>query len=40
MVAIALDGVEASWLDEDEQARLRDRVRSAGAELRPAEVTP
>ncbi len=34
MVAIAVDGVEASWLDDGERARLRDRVRSAGAQLR------
>jgi adenosine deaminase len=35
MVAIALDGVEATWLADDDKARLRDRVRAAGAELRP-----
>jgi adenosine deaminase len=34
MVAIALDGVEATWLDDAEKARLRDRVHSAGEELR------
>jgi adenosine deaminase len=33
MVAIALDGVEATWLDDGEKAGLRDRVRAAGAEL-------
>jgi hypothetical protein len=36
MVAIALDGVEATWLDDEDKARLRDRVRSVGAELRAA----
>ena len=40
MVAIALDGVEATWLDDDEKARLRDRVRSASAELRPPAPAP
>ena len=29
MVAIALDGVEASWLDGDDRARLRDRIKAA-----------
>jgi len=29
MVAIALDGVEASWLDETDKARLRDRIKAA-----------
>jgi adenosine deaminase len=33
MVAISLDGVEATWLDDGEKAGLRDRVRAAGAEL-------
>jgi adenosine deaminase len=33
MVAIALDGVEASWLDEDDKRELRGRVERAGAEL-------
>ena len=36
MVAIALDGVEATWLDDEDKARLRDRVRSVGEELRAA----
>ena len=40
MVAIALDGVEATWLDDNEKSRLRDRVRSAGAELRPPAAAP
>ena len=29
MVAIALDGVEASWLDAGDQARLRDRIMAS-----------
>jgi adenosine deaminase len=33
MVAIALDGVEATWLDEDDKRELRGRVERAGAEL-------
>jgi adenosine deaminase len=33
MVAIALDGVEATWLDETEKRELRARVEREGAEL-------
>jgi adenosine deaminase len=33
MVAIALDGVEATWLDETEKRELRVRVEREGAEL-------
>ena len=33
MVAIALDGVEASWLDESDKRDLRARVEREGAEL-------
>ena len=33
MVAIALDGVEASWLDDAEKRELRARVERAAAEL-------
>jgi adenosine deaminase len=34
MVAIALDGVEAAWLDDDDRRRLTDRVRAAATQLR------
>ena len=40
MVAIALDGVEAAWLDESDRARLREQVRAAAARLRPAAGPP
>jgi adenosine deaminase len=33
MVAIALDGVEATWLDETEKRELRARVEGAAAKL-------
>jgi adenosine deaminase len=33
MVAIALDGVEATWLDDSEKRELRDRVQRKAAEL-------
>lgn len=36
MVEVALDGVRATWLDEDDQAALRARIVSAAEELRPA----
>jgi adenosine deaminase len=36
MVAIALDGVEATWLDDGDRTALHDRVRAAGDLLRPA----
>jgi hypothetical protein len=32
MVAIALDGVEASWLDEPEKLRLRRQIETAARE--------
>ena len=35
MVAIALDAVEASWLDEGEKASLRRRVEAAASEYGP-----
>jgi len=35
MVAIALDGVEACWLDDSGKAALRHRITAAGAALRP-----
>ncbi len=35
MVSIALDGVEGCWLDDDDKATLRDRVRKAAVELAP-----
>jgi adenosine deaminase len=33
MVAIALDGVEATWLDTSDKRELRARVERAAAEL-------
>ncbi|MET0233356.1 MAG: adenosine deaminase [Kibdelosporangium sp.] len=36
MVAIAQDGVTASWLDDDERSRLRDRIQQEADRLRPA----
>jgi adenosine deaminase len=36
MVDIALDGVEATWLDDSEKRALSARVRAAGERLRPA----
>jgi adenosine deaminase len=35
MVQIALDGVEACWLDESDKATLRARIIDAGTNLRP-----
>ena len=35
MVAIALDGVEATWLDDDDKRELRARVEREAAELAP-----
>jgi len=35
MVQVSLDGVEATWLDEDEQRSLRARIIAAAEELRP-----
>jgi adenosine deaminase len=35
MAAIALDGVEACWLDETEKAALRSRISRAAADLMP-----
>jgi adenosine deaminase len=35
MVAIALDGVEACWLHEDDKAALRTRITAAARALRP-----
>jgi adenosine deaminase len=35
MVAIALDGVEACWLDDADKAALRKRIASAASELAP-----
>jgi adenosine deaminase len=35
MVAIALDGVEATWLDEDDKRALSARIRAEAARLRP-----
>jgi hypothetical protein len=37
MVAIALDGVEACWLDEADKARLRSVIDRAATELAPEE---
>jgi adenosine deaminase len=36
LVDIALDGVEASWLDDGDKRTLAARVRDEGARLRPA----
>lgn len=36
MVAIALDGVEASWLDDADARSLRERIVAASERLRPA----
>ncbi|HXJ66556.1 MAG TPA: adenosine deaminase [Actinomycetota bacterium] len=35
MVSIALDGVEACWLDDEAKAALRDRLRLAAVDLAP-----
>ena len=35
MAGLALDGVEASWLDDDEKRALSARMRAAAATLRP-----
>ena len=40
MVSIALDGVEATWLDDGDRTALRDRVLDAAARLRPAPAAP
>ena len=37
MVQIALDGVEACWLDESDKAALQARVVQAADDLRPDE---
>jgi adenosine deaminase len=36
MVAIALDGVEACWLDDADKAAIRNRIARAAADLTPA----
>ncbi len=36
MVDLALDGVEATWLDDADKRALSARVRAAAAQLRPA----
>jgi adenosine deaminase len=38
MVAIAVDGVEASWLDETDKAALRQRIREDAMALAPEDV--
>jgi hypothetical protein len=35
MVDLALDGVEATWLDDSDKRALSARVREAAARLRP-----
>ena len=35
MIDIALDGVEACWLDGADKARLRDRIIEAASTLKP-----
>ncbi|HEY6745251.1 MAG TPA: adenosine deaminase [Mycobacteriales bacterium] len=39
MVSIAVDGVDATWLDDDDRSRLRHRVEAAAAQLRPINRT-
>ena len=34
MVQVALDGIEATWLDDDDKRRLRERVRTEAGRLR------
>ena len=36
MVAVAHDGVDGTWLDDDEKRRLHGAIDAAAAELRPA----
>jgi adenosine deaminase len=36
MVDIAVDGVEATWLDDSDKRALSARIREAGARLRPS----
>jgi adenosine deaminase len=35
MVSVSLDGVEATWLSDDDKRVLRNQVKAAAAELRP-----
>jgi adenosine deaminase len=35
MVSIAVDGVDATWLDDGDRSRLRHRVEAAATQLRP-----
>jgi hypothetical protein len=35
MVGIALDGVEATWLDDSDKRALSARIRAEAARLRP-----
>jgi adenosine deaminase len=35
MVAVSLDGVDATWLPDDDKRALRNQVNAAAAELRP-----
>ena len=35
MVQIALDGVEACWLDDTDKAQLRQQITTAAHELDP-----
>lgn len=35
MIAIALDGVEAAWLDDNDRTQLTGRVHTAATQLRP-----
>jgi adenosine deaminase len=35
MVDVALDGVEACWLDESDKAGLRSRINEAASSLNP-----
>ena len=36
MIDVALDGVEACWLDETEKASLRRRIETAASRLKPS----
>ena len=40
MVQLALDGVEASWLDDDGKRAVSGRIRAAAATLRMLPADP
>ena len=37
MVDVALDGVEACWLDESDKTGLRSRINEAASSLNPGQ---